>query len=300
MAIRGKPKLLNGVRRIRRQAETFELALGRGHVWFWCKPAPIHWRDDGGGVRYRTWFLWGERLKHFRSIRRGINQVVDEISAGTFGTQHRKSFLETVVGWIAEQRQMLMAADCVFLWKPKLRIPHTYGNRENQLTFGRLLDTCASCPGKSAVIAAIRTFQERKIRALRPTTANLLDVPHPTVAPPLSRASVNGCNAVAGARVKLGKRDESLAMREGVLAPDARYRRLKTEGPECAIQFGRDCTSSSRHPGRTTASVCRGTCASPPHTSRAETTEFRPAHWFEVSDGRLAAGRAAAGGYHRA
>ena len=35
---------------------------------------------------YRTWFLWEERLKNFRSIRRGIGQVVREIEAGSFGT----------------------------------------------------------------------------------------------------------------------------------------------------------------------------------------------------------------------
>jgi hypothetical protein len=37
---------------------------------------PVHallsrWRDDPAGT-YRTWFLWEERLKNFRSIRRGI------------------------------------------------------------------------------------------------------------------------------------------------------------------------------------------------------------------------------------
>ena len=28
------------------------------------------WREDPGGT-YQTWFLWEERLKNFRSIRRG-------------------------------------------------------------------------------------------------------------------------------------------------------------------------------------------------------------------------------------
>jgi type II restriction enzyme len=39
------------------------------------------WRDDPGST-YRTWFLWEERLKNFRSIRRGLSQVVDEIEKG--------------------------------------------------------------------------------------------------------------------------------------------------------------------------------------------------------------------------
>ncbi|MBL6652628.1 MAG: type II restriction endonuclease, partial [Reyranella sp.] len=64
----------------------------------------IHkWRDDPDGT-YRNWFLWDERLKNFRSIRRGIQQVVAEISQGVFGNAYRGSSLETVVGSIAEQR----------------------------------------------------------------------------------------------------------------------------------------------------------------------------------------------------
>ncbi len=55
------------------------------------------WRDDPGGT-YRAWFLWEERLKNFRSIRRGIQRVAAEIEAGAFGTQYRGSSLETVVG----------------------------------------------------------------------------------------------------------------------------------------------------------------------------------------------------------
>jgi type II restriction enzyme len=36
-------------------------------------------REDAGGA-YRSWFLWEERLKNFRSIRRGIATVVEENS----------------------------------------------------------------------------------------------------------------------------------------------------------------------------------------------------------------------------
>lgn len=40
---------------------------------------------------YNSWFLWAERLKNFRSIRRGIGQVVREIEAGTFGIAYHGS-----------------------------------------------------------------------------------------------------------------------------------------------------------------------------------------------------------------
>src|SRR3546814_7504323 len=48
------------------------------------------WRGDPGST-YQSWFLWEERLKNFRSIRRGISQVVAEIEAGTFGAAYRES-----------------------------------------------------------------------------------------------------------------------------------------------------------------------------------------------------------------
>ena len=72
------------------------------------------WRDDPGAT-YRTWFLWEERLKNFRSIRRGLAEVVAEIEAGTFGNLYKGSSLETVVKSIAEQRQIFTGADHAFL-----------------------------------------------------------------------------------------------------------------------------------------------------------------------------------------
>jgi type II restriction enzyme len=181
------------------------------------------WRDDPGGT-YRTWFLWEERLKNFRSIRRGIGEVVAQIEAGTFGTVYRGSPLETVVGSIAEQRQIFKGADHAFLWKPKLRIPDIYENRENQLTFARFLDTCACCHGEEHLLAAIRRLDERRIKGLGPAAANLLYFLHPTLALPFNTAIVNGYNALTGARVKLGRWNEYLAMREGAL-------RLKADHP---------------------------------------------------------------------
>lgn len=181
------------------------------------------WRDDPGGT-YRTWFLWEERLKNFRSIRRGLAEVVQEIESGTFGNLYQGSSLRTVVGSIAEQRQMFKGADHAFLWKPKLRIPDIYENHENQLAFGRFLDTCACCSTDEAVLAAIRQLDSRKIKGLGPAAANLLYFLHPTFVPPFNTAIVNGYNALTGAKVKLGKWPEYLAMREGILRFNAEHR----------------------------------------------------------------------------
>lgn len=183
------------------------------------------WREDAGGT-YRAWFLWEERLKNFRSIRRGLQQVVREIEAGTFGFQYKGSSLETVVGSIAEQRQMFKGADHAFLWKPKLRIPDIYEHRENQVAFGRFLDACVCCDGEAGILDAIRRLDERRIKGLGPAAANLLYFLHPTLLPPFNTAIVNGYNALTGAKVKLGRWDEYLAMRAGILRLNAAHREV--------------------------------------------------------------------------
>lgn len=185
----------------------------------------LRWREDPGAT-YRTWFLWEERLKNFRSIRRGLAEVVAEIEAGTFGNLYKGSSLETVVGSIAEQRQIFKGADHAFLWKPKLRIPDIYESRENQQAFGRFLHTCSCCNTEDAVLAAIRTLDERRIKGLGPAAANLLYFLHPTLVPPFNTAIVNGYNALMGAKVKLGKWDEYLALRQGMMRLNAQHRDL--------------------------------------------------------------------------
>jgi type II restriction enzyme len=183
------------------------------------------WREDTGGT-YRSWFLWEERLKNFRSIRRGLETVVEEIEQGTFGNIYKGSSLETVVGSVAEQRQIFKGADHAFLWKPKLRIPDIYESPENQRAFGRFLSACACCSDGQGLVAAIRQLDERKIKGLGPAAANLLYFLHPTLMPPFNTAIVKGYNALTGANVKLGKWEEYLAMREGILRLNAEHRDL--------------------------------------------------------------------------
>jgi type II restriction enzyme len=183
------------------------------------------WRDDPGGT-YRTWFLWDQRLKNFRSIRRGIGAVVGEIEAGTFGNAYRGSSLETVVRSVAEQRQIFRGADHAFLWKPKLRIPDIYEDSGNQLAFARFLDACACCADEHQLLAAIQVLESRRIKGVGPAAANLLYFLHPTLAPPFNTAIVRGYNSVTGARVRLGRWDEYLAMRRGILGMNERFRDL--------------------------------------------------------------------------
>lgn len=49
---------------------------------------------------------------------------------------------------------------------------------------------------------------------------------HPTLVPPFNTAIVKGYNALCGAKVKLGRWEEYLAMRRGILALNEKYRDL--------------------------------------------------------------------------
>lgn len=183
------------------------------------------WREDAGGT-YQTWFLWEERLKNFRSIRRGLAKVVDEIETGTFGNLYRGSSLETVVGSIAEQRQIFKGADHAFLWKPKLRIPDIYESAANQRAFGRFLDACCCCNEERGVLDAIHALDSQRIKGLGPAAANLLYFIHPTIAPPFNTAIANGYSILTGTKVKLGRWDEYLAMRSGILRMNLTHQKL--------------------------------------------------------------------------
>jgi type II restriction enzyme len=112
------------------------------------------------------------------------------------------------------------------LWKPKLRIPDIYESPANQRAFGRFLHACACCNDEVPVLAAIQQLDAQAIKGLGPAAANLLYFLHPTLVPPFNTAIVKGYNALTGAKVKLGRWDEFLAMRGGILELNQRYRDL--------------------------------------------------------------------------
>ena len=181
------------------------------------------WKEDESAT-YRSRFLWDARLKNFRSIRRGIGQVVSEIERGTFLVTYRGSALETIVHSVAEQRQIFKGAVHAFLWKPKLRIPDIYESPQNQPAFVRLLDSCSCCDTAEEIIGHIHAIDRLKIKGLGPAVANLLYFLHPTLVPPFNTAIVKGYNALTGANVKLGSWEHFLAMRTGILDLNDRFR----------------------------------------------------------------------------
>lgn len=76
------------------------------------------------------------------------------------------------------------------------------------------------------MLTAIQRLSGVGIKGLGPAVANLLYFIHPTLLPPFNTAIVNGYNALTGAAVKLGKWDHYLAMRDGILALNHRYREV--------------------------------------------------------------------------
>ncbi len=182
------------------------------------------YRGDQESV-YNTWFTnSAERLKAFRSIRRGVEQVVDEIRAGRFGNDFRGSSLEFVLNCITEQKQVFEGAAHAFYWKPKLRIPDIYECETNQRAFGQFLANCLSASREHQILREIHHLDKLKIKGLGPAAANILYFLHPTLIPPSNTAMLNGFNLLFDAKCKLGSWASYLDMRDAVLRTNEQFR----------------------------------------------------------------------------
>ncbi len=167
---------------------------------------------------YNTWFVGGEeRMKAFRSIRRGVRDAVDAISSGTFGNDFKGSPLEVVLAAITEQKQVFEGAAHPFYWKPKMRIPDIYENEENKLKFGAFLQACLTATREDQLVAEMSRLAAAQIKGLGPAVANIVYFLHPTLVPPFNTAMLNGFNALFDDRKKLGSWDSYLGMRETIL-----------------------------------------------------------------------------------
>lgn len=172
---------------------------------------------------YNTWFVNSpERLKAFRSIRRGVIDVVEAIRNGRFGNDFKASPLETVLESVTEQRQVFEGAAHPFYWKPKLRIPDIYENEEHKTAFGEFLNRCLSCADADRLVREILGLDRRKIKGLGPAVANILYFLHPTIMPPFNTAIVRGYNALFADRKPLGKWSAYLEMREVIITVNER------------------------------------------------------------------------------
>lgn len=82
------------------------------------------------------------------------------------------------------------------------------------------------CNAEQGLVAAIHSLEQQNIKGLGPAVANILYFLHPTLIPPFNTAIVNGYNRLTGARVRLGRWGEYLAMRGGILKFNEEHRDL--------------------------------------------------------------------------
>ncbi|MHB1004386.1 MAG: hypothetical protein ACYC3S_01945 [Chloroflexota bacterium] len=190
----------------------------------------LRYKGDQESV-YNTWFVESPaRLKAFRSIRRGVLEVVKATRNGTFGNDFKGSPLETVLESITEQKQVFEGAAHPFYWKPKLRIPDIYENEANKQAFGQFLEQCLNATNENRLLRAIMELDRRGIKGLGPAVANILYFLHPTILPPFNTAMVRGFNALFSDTKKLGSWAQYLQMREVIVNANGRLApRLSTD-----------------------------------------------------------------------
>lgn len=182
------------------------------------------YKSDNESV-YNTWFINNEeRLKAFRSIRRGVQQVINDIKNKTFGNDFKGTSLEFVLTCITEQKQVFEGAAHPFYWKPKLRIPDIYENEANKVAFGQFLENCSNAKFEDQVIKEIIKLDGLKIKGLGPAVASILYFLHPTIIPPFNTAIINGFNFLFKDKKKLGSWSEYLKMREVIIDSNNKYR----------------------------------------------------------------------------
>ncbi len=181
------------------------------------------YKNDKESV-YNTWFINNEeRLKAFRSIRRGVLQVIDDIKKKRFGNDFKGTSLEFVLSCITEQKQVFEGASHPFYWKPKLRIPDIYENEANKVAFGQFLESCINAKNEDQLIKEIQKLDALKIKGLGPAVASILYFLHPTLIPPFNTAIINGFNYLFKDKKKLGNWSEYLKIREVIMDMNRKF-----------------------------------------------------------------------------
>lgn len=182
-----------------------------------CRELLESYKADPESI-YNVWFLHDEaRLKSFRSIRRGTQEIVARIQQGSFGNEFKGSPLEFVLAAITEQTPIFTGAAHPFYWKPKLRIPDIYENEGNQRRFGQFLDAVLATDREERLIAEILCLESWHIKGLGPAVANILYFLHPTLLPPFNTAILRGYNLLFRDNRRLGSWRDYLALREALI-----------------------------------------------------------------------------------
>jgi type II restriction enzyme len=184
------------------------------------------YKNDSESV-YNTWFVDNDqRLKAFRSIRRGVVQVIEDIKNKSFPNDFKRSSLEFVLSCIAEQKQIFVGVAHPFYWKPKLRIPDIYENQNNKIAFGQFLENCINAKTEEQIIKEIVKLDALKIKGLGPAVASIIYFLHPTWFPPFNTAIVNGFNFLFKDKKKLGSWTEYLKIREILIETNKKHKSI--------------------------------------------------------------------------
>jgi type II restriction enzyme len=188
------------------------------------QPVISQYKADKESV-YNTWFINNEeRLKAFRSIRRGVMQVIDDIKNKRFPNDFKGSSLEFVLTCITEQKQVFEGAAHPFYWKPKLRIPDIYENEANKQAFGQFLENCLNAKTEDQLLREIFRLDAMKIKGLGPAVATIIYFLHPTLIPPSNTAILNGYNKLFKANKKLGSWTEYLEIRQVLIETNNQHK----------------------------------------------------------------------------
>jgi type II restriction enzyme len=167
---------------------------------------------------YQTWFIHSEnRLKAFNQVRKGVKQIITDIRRHQFPRDLHGSSLETVMNIIIAQQEIFKGAKHAFMWKPKLRIPDIYENRQNQLDFAEMLSQVINAKQEVKMLLAVNNLAEKKIKGLGPAVANILYFLEPTIFCPFNTSIVRGYNYLTHSKIRLGKWNDYFKLRDGMI-----------------------------------------------------------------------------------
>ena len=167
---------------------------------------------------YQTWFTHSEeRLKAFNQVRKGTKKIIETIRDASFPRDLHGSALETVMDVIASQEEIFKGAKHAFMWKPKMRIPDIYENRENQLAFAEMFDQILHTNNDLKMLMAVNELDKHKIKGLGPAVANILYFLEPTIFCPFNTKIVEGYNYLTHSKIRLGKWVDYFKLRDGVI-----------------------------------------------------------------------------------
>jgi type II restriction enzyme len=173
---------------------------------------------EKSSLLYQTWFIHSEeRLHAFSQVRKGSKQIVSTIRNGTFPRDLNGSALESVMDVIAGQTEIFKGAKHAFMWKPKLRIPDIYENRDNQIAFADMLASVLETGSSMKKLMAVNNLANKSIKGLGPSVSNILYFLEPTIFPPFNTKIVAGYNLLNHENIRLGKWDDYFKLRDGII-----------------------------------------------------------------------------------